>query len=115
MLVAAGCSVVLLGTTPYWIQLPAVGAVGAVGFGLWRAGWIGSRHRIVGLHRLPAEISADTRVVRNAVWLRWTGSAGRKRSMLVVHGDMPAEQLRALCVRLRIDALERALPEARTR
>jgi hypothetical protein len=115
VLVAAGCSVGLLGEAPSWIQLCAAGAVGGVGFGLWRAGWIGSRHRIVGLLRLPVEISADTRVVRDAVWLRWTGSAGRKRSMLLVHGDMPAEQLRALCVRLRIEALERALPEARTR
>lgn len=115
VLIGAGCSVVLIGPPPSWIQLLAAGAVGAVAFGLWRAGWIGSRHRIVGLLRLPVEISADTRVARDAVWLRWTGSAGCKRSMLLVHGDMPAEQLRALCVRLRIEALERALPEARTR
>lgn len=115
MLVAAGCSVVLIGAAPSWIQLLAAGAVGASAFGLWRAGWIGSRHRIVSLDRLPEALSADTRVARNAVWLRWTGSAGRKRSMLLVRGDIPAMQLRALCVRLRMEALERALPEARKR
>jgi hypothetical protein len=115
VLVAAGCAVVLLGAAPSWIQLLAAGAVGAIAFGLWRAGWIGSRYRIVSLDGLRGEVSADTRVVRNAVWLRWTGSAGRKRSMLLVRDDMPAGQLRALCVRLRIEALERALPEARTR
>jgi hypothetical protein len=115
VLVAAGCSLVLLGAAPSWIQLLVAGAVGAIAFGLWRAGWIGSRHRIVSLDGFPGELSADTRVARNAVWLRWTGSAGRKHSMLLVPGDIPAMQLRALCVRLRMEALERALPEARTR
>jgi hypothetical protein len=115
VLVAAGWAVMLLGAVPSWIQLLAAGALGAVAFGLWRAGWIGSSHRIVRLHGLPEKLSADTRVVRNAVWLRWTGTAGRKRSMVLVCRDMPAGQLRALCVRLRTQALERALPEARTR
>jgi hypothetical protein len=115
VLVAAGGAVGLLGTAPPWTQLLAAGAVGAIAFGLWRAGWIGSRHRIVGRLRLAGDFSADTRVVRNAVWLRWTSAVGPERSMLLVRRDLPAGQLRALCVRLRIEALERALPEARTR
>jgi hypothetical protein len=35
--------------------------------------------------------------------------------MLLATGDLPASELRALAVRLRIEALERALPEARAR
>jgi hypothetical protein len=35
--------------------------------------------------------------------------------MLLAPGDLPASELRALAVRLRIEALERALPEARAR
>jgi hypothetical protein len=36
-------------------------------------------------------------------------------SLLLAPGDMPASQLRALQIRLRIEALERALPDARRR
>lgn len=115
MLVAAGGALVLLDAAPSWTQLLAAAAVGAVAFGLWRAGWIGSRHRTLGLHRLPGPLAADTRVLRNAVWLCWASGAGRSGSVLLVGRDMPAGQLRALCVRLRIEALERALPEAPTR
>jgi hypothetical protein len=115
VLVAAGWAVALLGTAPSGTQLLAAGAAGAVAFGLWRAGWIGSRHRIVELSWPPEQPSADTRVFRGAVWLRWQAGMGRRRSMLLLRGDVPAGQLRALCVRLRIEALERALPEVRTR
>ena len=115
MLVASGCAVVLLGPAPAWIQPCSAGALAAVGFGLWRAGWIGSRYKIVGSYRLPEALSPDTRVMRHAVWLRWTTGLRHARSMLLVRGDLPAGQLRALRVHLRIEALERALPESRTR
>jgi hypothetical protein len=115
VLVAAGSAVLLLGPAASWIQLLAAGAAVAVGFGLWRAGWLGSRHRIVDLHVFPERFSADTRVIRNAVWLGWRTPRGRKRSMLLVRDDLPAGQLRTLCIRLRIEALERVLPEAPTR
>jgi hypothetical protein len=128
-LVGAGCAVALLGPVPPWTQLLAAGGLGAMAFGLWRAGWIGSRHRIVAVRWLadgrwlladarntfPGELSADMRLVRNAVWLRWRTAPGRRRSMLLTPGDLPAGQLRALIVRLRIEALERALPEAPAR
>jgi hypothetical protein len=130
MLVATACAVVLLGAA-------AVVAGGVVAWGLWRAGWIGSRHRIVAVRWMadgrwaltdgqgrvcPGELS-DTRQVRDAVWLRWKTGPGRRRSMLLTPTDVPAGQLRALRVRLQIEApsevpirvVERALPEARTR
>jgi hypothetical protein len=112
---AAGCAVPLLGAAPWWVQLLAAGGVGAVAFGLWQAGWIGSSRRIADLDWPPGELSADTRVFREVVWLRWTSSAGRRRSMLLARGDLPAGQLRALCARLRIEGLERALPDAPAR
>jgi hypothetical protein len=124
-LVAGACGVLLLDVT--WTNLLAgAGCLAAIGFGLWRAGWIGSRHRIVGLrwvadgrwlltdsreNALAGELSAGTRLARNALWLRWTTPHGRQRSMLLAPGDLPPSQLRALRVRLRIEALERALPD----
>lgn len=126
---AAG-AVALLGALPFWMQGLAGAAVGAIWLGLWRAGWIGSRHRIVavrwsadgrwalaGRHRstIPAELSGATRLAGPVVWLQWKIAHGRRRSMLLAHGDMPAGQLRALRARLRIEALERALPDIPTR
>jgi hypothetical protein len=130
VLAAAGCTLALLGTAPSWTQWLAVGAVGAITLGLWRAGWIGSRHRITCVRWLadgrwslvdshgraiPAELCGDTRFAGSAVWLRWKTTPGRPRSMLLVRGDMSAGQLRTLCVRLQIQALERALPDAAAR
>jgi hypothetical protein len=128
-LVAGACGVLLLEMT--WTNLLAGAAcLAGIGFGLWRAGWIGSGHRIVGLRWLAdgrwlladsrenefaGELSAGTRLARNALWLRWKTPRGRQRSMLLAPGDMPASQLRALQIRLRIEALERALPDARRR
>jgi hypothetical protein len=128
-LVGAACAVALLGAAPPWSQWLAGAGAGAIAFGLWRAGWIGSRYRIDGVRWLadgrwllaepcntfPVELSADMRLVSNAVWLRWRTAPGRRRSMLLTAGDLPAGQLRALIVRLRIEALERALPEAPAR
>lgn len=129
-LVGAGCAVALLGPVPPWAQLLAAGGIGAIAFGLWRAGWIGSRHRIVAVRWLadgrwlladrdktfPAALCADTRLFGQTVWLHWKTVAGRRRSMLLAAGDLPAGQLRTLGVRLRIEApievLKRALPEA---
>jgi hypothetical protein len=130
VLVASACGALLLGFATWTNLLAAAVCFAAVGLGLWRAGWIGSSHRIVGLSWLaeggwlladgrgntfPMELSADTCVARNAVWLHWIAPRGRCRSMLLVPSDLPANQLRALCVRLRIEALERASPEARRR
>jgi hypothetical protein len=127
VLVGGVCGALLLGPTSWTNLLAAAGCLAVVGFGLWRAGWIGSRHRVVGLRWLadgrwlladsrenafPAELSAGTRLAASVLWLVWRTDLGRRRSMLLAPGDLPASQLRALSVRLRIEALERALPEA---
>jgi hypothetical protein len=115
VLAAAGAAVALLSASPWWTQLLAGGGLAAVVLGLWGAGWIGSGNRLAELRWPPGELSADTRVFRDAVWLRWRSPAGRRRAMLLACGDLPVGQLRALTVRLRIEAVERALPEASTR
>jgi len=130
VLVCAACAVVLLEALPLWVQALAAVAVGAITFGLWRAGWIGSRHRIVGARwsadgrwvlagrhgsAIPAELSGATRLAGAVVWLHWKTAPGRRRSMLLARGDMPAGQLRALRARLGIEPLERALPDIPTR
>ena len=130
VLASAGGAVVLLGAAPPWTQWLAAGAAGVIAFGLWQAGWIGSRHRIVDVRWLadgrwslidrhgsaiPAKLSGNSRLAGTAVWLHWMTAPGRRRSMLLVRGDMPAGQLRTLRVRLQIQALERALPDAPAR
>jgi hypothetical protein len=125
VLVAGACAVLLSGPMAWANLLAAVFCLAAIGFGLWRAGWIGSRHRIVGLRWLAdggwlladgretairAELSGDTRLGRNILWLRWKTPRARWRAMLLVRGDLPDDALRALRVRLRIEAVERASP-----
>jgi hypothetical protein len=126
-LVATACAVVLLG------PVAAVGS-GLVAWGLWRAGWIGSRNRIAAVSWLadgrwvladlqgntfPGELSAGTRRLRNAVWLSWKTGHGRRRSLFLTSGDVPADHFRWLAARLQIEApsevVERALPEAARR
>jgi hypothetical protein len=122
------CSALLLGAESGISLLAGAVCLAVIGFGLWRAGWIGSRHRIVGLRWLvdgrwllddgrqntfPAELAGGTRLFGNALWLNWRTPNRRFRSMLLAAGDLPASQLRALAVRLRFEAPERASPEAR--
>jgi hypothetical protein len=120
----------LLGALPVWVRALGGATVGAIALGLWRAGWIGSTHRIVGVRwsadgrwsladhqrsAIPAELSGASRLAGHVVWLRWKIAPGRCRSMVLTRGDMPAGQLRALRARLGVEALERALPDAPTR
>jgi hypothetical protein len=122
------CSALMLGRESGTQLLAGTACLAVIGFGLWRAGWIGSRHRIVGLRWLAdgrwlladgrhttfsGELADGTRLFANALWLQWRTPNRRLRSMLLAAGDLPASQLRALAVRLRFEALERALPEAR--
>jgi len=86
----------------------------------------GSRHRIVGVrwlaagrwlladreHTFQAKLAAGSRLFGTALWLRWRTPRHGSRSMLLTVGDLPPDQLRALAVRLRIEALERVLPGA---
>jgi len=129
VLVGGACGVLLLDPASATTTLATAACLGSIGYGLWRSGWIGSRHRIVGVrwladgrwlladgeHTLEGELSAGSRLFGTAVWLRWKTPHGRRRCMLLTDGDLPPDQLRALVVRLRIEALERALPEAHGR
>jgi hypothetical protein len=130
VLAVGACGVVLLAPVSLTYAFASAGCLVAIAFGLWRAGWIGSRHRIVGLQWLsdgtwllahssetpfPGTLSGGTRLGRDGLWLQWTTGRGRRRSILLAPGDLPPSQLRKLAVRLRIEAVERALPEARRR
>jgi hypothetical protein len=130
VLAAGACAVLLLGLTSWTGLFAGAGCLLGVGFGLWRAGWIGSTHRIVAAKWLAdggwqlrdthettfeGELSAGTRLARNSLWLQWVIPGGRRRSMLLAPGDLPPRELRSLAVRMRIEARERALPEAHRR
>lgn len=125
---ASAVSALLLGAQSGMNLLAGAVCLAVIGVGLWRAGWIGSRHRIVGLRCLAdgcwvladgrqstfhGELAGGTRLFANALWLQWRSPNRGFRSMLLAAGDLPASQLRALAVRLRIEAQERALPESR--
>jgi hypothetical protein len=126
VLVGGACSVLMLAPVSHTTSLAAAACLAVVGYGLWRSGWIGSRHRIVRVrwladggwlladreHTFPGKLAAGSRLFGTALWLRWKTPRRRWRSMLLSAGDLPPDQLRALAVRLRIEALERALPEA---
>ncbi|HKU15811.1 MAG TPA: hypothetical protein VJQ52_15555 [Steroidobacteraceae bacterium] len=134
MLAAGVVGVALLRPASWTELLAAAGSLAALAYGLWRAGWIGSVHRIISVQWLAdgrwlltdrrentflAELSADTRLAGSVLWLSWRATddtlRSRRHSMLLTAGDLAAGQLRALRVRLGIAALERVLPEASRR
>jgi hypothetical protein len=106
-----------LDTTAAWVI--STFCVSLVWLGLWLAGWIGAR-RIVGVTwmsdgcwrltdgrgtTVDAVLRGDSRVGSHWAWLRWTipGSFGRRSPvLLLVTGDVSANELRRLLVRLRI-------------
>lgn len=128
---AGACGVALLSALDFWLAcLTGGGYLALAGAGLRRAGWIGSRHRIVSLswladgrwlltdcnqNSVTGQLSPDTRLGRHAVWLRWTAEPQGRRSMLLARGDVRENELRQLIVRLRIRSTERALPETAPR
>jgi hypothetical protein len=95
----------------------AILVAGAIaGLDLWRAGWLGGRHRIQQLtwlsdggwwltdaagQRYAARLRGQTRVAGRWVWLSWRVD-GRARYLLLAPGDIPADELRRLVVRLRV-------------
>jgi hypothetical protein len=129
VLVGSACGVLLLDPVSPTTAFAAVAGLGAVGYGLWRSGWIGSRHRIVTVswqgdgrwlladreHTFHGELAAGSRLFGTALWLGWKIRPHRWRSMLLTVGDLAPEQLRELAVRLRIEASGRAVPETDTR
>lgn len=94
--------------------------------GLWRQGWLAGARRLTAVSRLsdgdwlltdaaqatfPAVLSAHSRVGSRWLWLHWHVVAGapgpRRRSMLLVHGDLDGRDLRRLGVRLRLESVSR--------
>ena len=92
----------------------------AVVTGLWLHGWLGGARRLAWIARLPngewrlrdarhtditAELRGDSRVGERWLWLRWNAESAwpTRPSMLLVHGDLPAADLRRLIVRLRLE------------
>jgi len=94
-------------------------AAALIGLGLWRQGWLGGAERLTAVswlsdgrwllasgtrENIPATLSADSRVGRGWLWLRWHTNSGR-RSMLIVKGDVLPAQFRRLGVRLRLESV----------
>lgn len=122
----AGGSCVLALLVP-WLIVPAerslllaliasLGAAGVVAAGFYRAAWwLGPRRieRVIwdqegywfltdasGRTR-EVQLAGDTRLGPGCIWLHW--QTRRPHSVLLMQGDVPADQLRRLSVRLRID------------
>lgn len=101
--------------------------------GLWWHGWLGGARRLTGVSRLadgrwlltdaaqatlPAILSPHSRVGSHWLWLRWHIGAGadrgpRRRSMLLVQGDIEGRHLRRLGVRLRLESVRAESLQAR--
>ena len=93
--------------------------------GLWWHGWLGGAGRLTGVSWLSdgrwlltdgqanfaATLSPHCRVGTHWVWLRWhtpaNGRGPRRRSMLLVQGDLDDRDLRRLSVRLRLESVSR--------
>lgn len=106
-------------------MLCALAATLLIGSGLRRAGWLRPEGGIAAMSWLAdgrwlltdrrgraveGVLRSESRVGRRGVWLRWdvsTHESGRpgvaRRSLLLAGGDMPANELRRLIVRLRLE------------
>lgn len=107
-----------------WLKVACVGALACVLVAAFRgAGWLGggwSLSRIVWRgdgswaltfhngRQVEATLEAGARMSPVAIWLRWrlTGPAPRRRSLLLIPGDVPDGDFRRLLVRLRLDQSE---------
>jgi hypothetical protein len=134
-LLAVACSALLLPFPPLQAALFFTVAALTVLAGLWWHGWLGGARRLVQLNWLadgrwlladagqggfPAILSRHCRVGSRWLWLHWhiDGPSGvrgpRRRSMLLLQGDIAAAELRRLGVRLRLDSVFRQPTRALT-
>lgn len=124
----AGAGMLLIPTFSFLSAACCVFVIAAVIAGLWLHGWLGGAHRLARIAWLPdgqwqlrdarhtnviAQLRADSRVGARWLWLRWNAGPAwpRQPSMLLVHGDVPAADLRRLIVRLRLDACPQTAAE----
>lgn len=122
-LVAVAVAAALLSSfTPFQAAAFYTCATAVVVFGLWQQGWLGGARRLTGLAWLadgrwllsdarqpamPADLLCGSRVGSRWLWLRWSAEGSQRphrRSMLLLHGDLPACDLRRLVVRLRLQS-----------
>ncbi|HEY0943034.1 MAG TPA: hypothetical protein VGE08_23310 [Steroidobacter sp.] len=120
----------LLDLSPLAAAVLFFSACSLVVAGLWRQGWLGGAHRLTGVRwlsdgswmltdaglvNLPAALSPQSRVGSRWLWLRWHIEAGgpRRRSMLLLQGDVEDGDLRRLGVRLRLESVCRQPLRAR--
>jgi hypothetical protein len=126
----AGVSALLLPLTSFVATVLFILITTTIVTGLWLQGWLGGRRRLATIAWLPdgrwqlcdarhtkviAELRADSRVGVRWLWLRWNAESARQarcRSMLLVRGDIPDDDLRRLVVRLRQDGLMNTLAHA---
>jgi hypothetical protein len=118
----------LLSLPPLAAALFFVAASGVVMLGMQWQGWLGGADRLTAvswlsdggwalstadLKNIPATLSADTRVGRHWLWLRWHsvrnfgGACPRQRSMLLLKGDALPAEIRRLSMRLRLESVSK--------
>jgi hypothetical protein len=130
-LLAAAIATNLLALSPLTAALSFMVAATVVVAGLWWHGWLGDVRRLTRVswlsdgswllteagQAIPATLSPDVRVGSRWLWLRWHIGAGipgpRRRSMLLVQGDVNGRDLRRLSVRLRLESVSRQPSHAR--
>jgi hypothetical protein len=128
---ALAIAITLLALPPLTAALLFMIASTLVTAGLWWHGWLGGVRRLTAVswlsdgrwlltevgRTLPATLSPHVRVGSRWLWLRWHVDAGspgpRRRSMLLVQGDIASRDLRRLGVRLRLDSVSRQPAHAR--
>lgn len=119
--VLVSASVGTEGATAMTGALAAAFVAGAAAcLGLWHAGWFDGRHirQLSWLsqgrwiltdaadRRWCGRLCGQTRVAGRWVWLRWRLDDGRSRCLLIAPGDIDAQDLRRLVVRLRIEGAD---------
>lgn len=103
-----GCVVVLAAAlTAAFRSAGWLGGAGSVTRLLWRGDGVWILTFQSG-RQVEATLESGTRMSPAAIWLRWklAGPGPRRRSLLLIPGDVPEADFRRLLVRLRLDRSE---------
>ena len=108
--------------TPSQASFLFIAAAAFTLLGLWSQGWLGGERRLVRVcwladgrwlladgrdSRQAAQLLPDSRIGNRWLWLRWQTESDerpRRRSMLLLAGDVSPSDLRRLIVRLRLQS-----------